>query len=76
MLKVRNVTYNEQGIKTGSGAWRTFYGQIHGYEHQPNLRQIIRLNAYNNPDSKETHIISMIDLLKFTIWMFPCLNNN
>lgn len=52
-LKVRNVTYNEQGIKTGSGAWRTFYGQIHGYEHQPNLRQIIRLNAYNNPDSKE-----------------------
>ncbi len=52
-LKVRNVTYNEQGIKTGSGAWRTFYGEIHGYEHQPNLRQIVRLNAYNNPDDKE-----------------------
>ncbi|STY82212.1 META domain [Moraxella veridica] len=52
-LKVRNVTYNEQGIKTGSGAWRTFYGEIHGYEYQPNLRQIVRLNAYNNPKSKE-----------------------
>ena len=52
-LKVRNVTYNEQGIKTGSGAWRTFYGEIHGYKHQPNLRQIVRLNAYNNPEGKE-----------------------
>lgn len=29
------------------------YGKIHGYEHRPNRRQIIRLNAYNNPDGDE-----------------------
>ncbi|PNP98051.1 META domain-containing protein [Moraxella sp. RCAD0137] len=52
-LKVRHVSYDEQGIKLGSGAWRTFYGKIHGYEHQPNRRQIIRLHAYNNPDGDE-----------------------
>lgn len=52
-LKVRHVSYDERGIKLGSGAWRTFYGKIHGYEHQPNLRQIIRLHAYNNPEGDE-----------------------
>lgn len=52
-LKVRNVTYDDQGIKLGAGAWRTFHGEIHGYEHQPNHRQIIRLHAYNNPDGDE-----------------------
>lgn len=52
-LKVRHVSYDERGIKLGSGAWRTFYGKIHGYEHRPDRRQIIRLNAYNNPDGDE-----------------------
>lgn len=52
-LKVRNVNYDEQGIKVGSGAWRVFHGEIQGFEHDANLRQIIRLNAYqdsNDPD--------------------------
>ncbi|MFC0820503.1 DUF4377 domain-containing protein [Moraxella marmotae] len=52
-LRVRNVNYDDKGIKVGSGAWRTFYGEIHGFEHQQDQRQIIRLNAYNNPDGKE-----------------------
>ncbi|OOS04995.1 Heat shock protein HslJ [Moraxella cuniculi DSM 21768] len=52
-LKIRKVNYNAEGIKVGAGAWRTFYGKIHGFNHQGNVRQIIRLNAYNNPDGKE-----------------------
>lgn len=52
-LKVRNVNYDEQGVKVGSGAWRTFHGTIHGYEHKTDQKTIVRLNAYNNPDSNE-----------------------
>lgn len=52
-LKVRNVNYDEQGVKVGSGAWRTFHGTIHGFEHNPKRKAIIRLNAYNNPNSDE-----------------------
>lgn len=49
-LKVRNVNYDEKGIKVGSGAWRTFHGEIEGFRHDPSLRQIIRLNAYSPAD--------------------------
>lgn len=51
-LKVRHINYDDQGIKTGSGAWRTFDGQIDGFVFDPSVRQIIRLNAFNNPDGK------------------------
>ena len=51
-LKVRNVNYDEQGIKTGAGAWRNFDGQIDGFKFDPNIRQIIRLNAFNNPNGE------------------------
>lgn len=48
-LQVRNVHYDELGIKTGAGAWRNFYGQIEGYQHDSSLRQIIRIKAFNHP---------------------------
>ncbi len=51
-LRVRNINYDDRGIKVGSGAWRTFYGNIEGFEHNPELRQIIRLHAYNNPNGE------------------------
>ncbi len=52
-LRVRNVNYNEDGLKVGVGAWRTFYGNIHGYQHQLNQREIIRIHAYSSPNSSE-----------------------
>lgn len=51
-LRVRNINYDDRGIRTGAGAWRTFYGNIDGYTHNPELRQIVRLNAYNNPNGE------------------------
>ncbi len=45
-LYVREITYNDQGIKTGTGQWLNYYATIKGYEHQPNVRQVIRVNRY------------------------------
>lgn len=56
-LMVRNVVYDDQGIKIGVGAWRTFYGVIHGFDHQKNLRQIIRLHAYNSTENKKVYYV-------------------
>ncbi|OOR90697.1 hypothetical protein B0181_04565 [Moraxella caviae] len=52
-LKVRNVQYDENGIKVGEGAWRNFYGEIQGYQHDKSVRQIIRLKAYTKQSDKD-----------------------
>lgn len=45
-LKVREVTYNEQGIKVKNGVWRNFAGTIDGWQFNPSENQVLRLNVY------------------------------
>lgn len=45
-LQVREVHYNAQGVKTGHGAWHHFDDQISGYQHNPALRQVLRVKRY------------------------------
>lgn len=58
-LKIRNVRYDEQGIKTGAGAWREFDGFIQGYHHEMGVSKIIRLKAYT--DKSTGQIIHVYD---------------
>ncbi|MFD1712756.1 META domain-containing protein [Ottowia flava] len=46
-LRVRDVHYNTQGVKTSTGPWRIFQGSIEGYEHRPGVRNILRVNRYS-----------------------------
>ncbi len=50
-LRVREVHYDDRGIKTGTGEWGAFYDSIEGYAHQGGLRQVLRLKRYTRqPD--------------------------
>lgn len=55
-LKIRNVRYDNYGVKIGAGAWQHFDGQIKGYEHDKGLNQIIRLKAYGNTATHDTPV--------------------
>ena len=46
-LRVRDVRYGENGVKTGEGEWRVFHGNIEGYEHREGTRNILRVNRYS-----------------------------
>lgn len=48
-LQVREVYYNAQSIKSGTGAWQRFAGTIEGYTHQPGMRQVLRLKRFEGP---------------------------
>lgn len=45
-LRVRDIQYDTQGIKTGQGDWQAFYSDIEGYTHQPGVRNVLRVKRY------------------------------
>ena len=45
-LQVREIKYSDQGLKTSVGEWELFYDKIEGYEHNPNLRTVLRLKRF------------------------------
>ncbi|PIT20173.1 hypothetical protein BGI36_08260 [Snodgrassella communis] len=45
-LKVREVSYNDQGVKVKTGVWRNFAGTIDGWQFNPAESQVLRLNVY------------------------------
>jgi heat shock protein HslJ len=46
-LRVRDIRYDERGIKQTVGDWRILQGGIEGYEHQPGMRNVLRLQRYS-----------------------------
>lgn len=46
-MQVREVYYNDNGLKTGApGPWQDFYQEIEGYRFQPGVRNILRIKRY------------------------------
>jgi hypothetical protein len=46
-LRVREIRYDDQGLKVGPpGAWQTFHGQIEGYTHTPGVRNVLRIKRF------------------------------
>lgn len=45
-LKVREIQYNDSGVKTHLGEWMYYYGDIEGYTHTPGVRNVLRINRY------------------------------
>lgn len=49
-LQVREITFDEQGLKVGSpGEWTSFDGSIEGYQHTPGVRNVLRVNRFQPP---------------------------
>jgi hypothetical protein len=45
-LRVREIRYDERGIKNGTGEWRVMQGGIEGYQHEVGIRNVLRLQRY------------------------------
>ena len=47
-LQVREVSYNDAGIRSDEpGEWQPLYEDIEGYEHQPGIRNVVRVYRYH-----------------------------
>jgi hypothetical protein len=47
-LRVREVAYGEDGLRSGEpGEWQLLYEDIEGFEHQPGVRNVVRVYRYN-----------------------------
>lgn len=46
-LRVREVHYGQDGLRQGEpGQWQPLYEEIEGYEHQPGVRNVIRVDRF------------------------------
>lgn len=46
-LRVREVFFDEAGLKAGQpGQWQMLYEDIEGFEHQPGVRTVLRVDRY------------------------------
>lgn len=64
-LQVREVKYNEQGLKTQVDKdWNLFYDEIEGFQHTPNERQVIRIKRFEikNPAADQSKYAYIFDM--------------
>lgn len=45
-LELREVRYDDQGLKSDAGPWRLFYDRIDGFTHEPGVRNVLRVKRY------------------------------
>lgn len=63
-LELREVRYDDQGLKTDLGPWRLFYDKIDGFTHEPGIRNVLRVKRYrrdSRPDDG-TNIAYVMEL--------------
>ncbi|MBE0440817.1 MAG: META domain-containing protein [Psychrobacter sp.] len=53
-LRVKPITYNNQGIKVSEGEWSVFTGEIDGYQHDSKHDEVLRLQRYRLSNSDGT----------------------
>lgn len=65
-LQVRELHYDEQGIRQGqAGAFENFYGRIEGFEHQRGQRSVLRVRRFVIPNppqdaSSQAYVLDMV----------------
>jgi heat shock protein HslJ len=65
-LQTREIRYDAQGLKTYvSSDWQNFYGNIEGFKHDPQQRQILRLKKYRvqNPPADASDSAYILDMI-------------
>jgi heat shock protein HslJ len=73
-LQVREIRYNEQGLKTfTSPEWTNFYDNIEGYQHNNSTRQILRVKKYTikNPPADASSNAYVLDMVVETELVKP-----
>src|SRR3546814_13619506 len=49
-LQVREIRYDDSGVKQPPGEWEAFYGDIEGFEFRAGERKVLRLKQFDQPD--------------------------
>lgn len=64
-LHVREISYDDAGLKTGEGEWQFLYQDIEGYTHEPGVRNVLRLDRYTiaNPPADGSSIAYVLDMV-------------
>jgi len=65
-LQVRELHYDDRGIKTGTpGEWQPLYQDIEGYEHTDGVRNVVRVKRYTikNPPADGSSIAYVLDMV-------------
>jgi heat shock protein HslJ len=65
-LQVREVKYDDKGLEQGKrGAYENFYGNIEGYNHEPGVRNVLRLNRFQikNPPADAPSVAYVLDMV-------------
>lgn len=65
-LQVRKLTYDENGIATGTpGDWEPLYQDIEGYTHETGIRNVLRVQQFDvaNPPADGSSIAYVLDMV-------------
>ena len=64
-LQVREIRYDNNGLKTYTGQWENFYSEIDGYKHEAGVTNILRINRYKRQNvpadaSSYAYVLDMV----------------
>lgn len=64
-LHVREISYDENGLRQSAGDWQFLYQDIEGYTHEPGVRNVLRLNRFDvaNPPADASSIAYVLDMV-------------
>ena len=65
-LQVREIKYDDKGLKIGTaGAFEHFYSNIEGYQHEPGIRNVLRVNRFKiaNPPADAANQAYVLDMV-------------
>lgn len=64
-LQVREIKFNNQGIKQSIGTWSNYPGSIEGYVHQAGVRNVLRIKRFTDRKNLagEPKHIDVLDLV-------------
>ncbi len=64
-LRVREIRYADNGVKSHVGEWQAFYGEVQGYSHEPGMRNVLRINRFKrqNPPADASSYAYVLDMV-------------
>lgn len=65
-LKARELQYDANGVRVGEpGPWQNMAEPIEGYEHQPGVRNVLRVKRYTvpNPPADASSVAYVLDMV-------------
>ncbi|MDE2416134.1 MAG: META and DUF4377 domain-containing protein [Comamonadaceae bacterium] len=64
-LRVREIRYADNGVKTHVGPWQAFYDEVQGYTHEAGVRNVLRITRFKrqNPPADASAYAYVLDMV-------------